>query len=340
MRTAVYHGPGDVRIEEQELPAPGPGEVVVRMLACGICGSDLMDWYTAARAPVVLGHEPVGVVVETGAPLDGSELPALGARVFVHHHVPCFVCELCRAGRYTLCSVFKRSQIRPGGFAERILIPAENVRADLLGLPEGLSTEAATLVEPLACCVRSQRLAGVDGRTRLLLVGAGQMGLLHVQAARAAGCEAIVVAEPLEERRRLAERFGAVAVEPDAAAITGTLGARPTVAIVSAGVSSAFELAIEVVGEAGVVQLFAPASPGTRFAFDACDLFFREVTVQASYSAGPFDTREALRLLAEESVTAEGIITHRFPLAEVARALETARSGSAIKVVVEADERG
>jgi L-iditol 2-dehydrogenase len=210
VKASVYHGPGDLRIEELTLPQPGPGEVLVRMLACGVCGSDLLEWYVGQRAPVVLGHEPVGEVVAVGQPApQGSDL-AVGTHVLVHHHVPCFICDRCRRGHHTLCEAFKRTRILPGGFAEQILVPAQNARLDLLPVPPQVPVETATLTEPLACCLRAQRRAGVGAETRLLVVGAGQMGLLHVQAARAWGCRAIVVAEPLEERQAAVARYGAV----------------------------------------------------------------------------------------------------------------------------------
>jgi L-iditol 2-dehydrogenase len=337
VKASVYHAPGDVRIEERTLPPPGPGEVLVRMLACGVCGSDLLDWYVSQKAPVVLGHEPVGEVIAVGEPLPGGCAVALGTRVVVHHHVPCLVCDRCRRGHHTLCEVFKQTRIHPGGLAEQILVPAENARLDLLPLPEHVSTEAATLVEPLACCVRAQRRANVGPDTRLLVVGAGQMGLLHVQAARARGCRLIVVAEPLAARRTAVARYGALPAEATAGAVLQAMGMRPDVVLVCTGRPDAFELAMEAVDSGGVVQLFAPSAPGTPLALDPNEVFFREITIQASYSAGPLDTRKALQLLADGRVTAEGVITHRFPLAETARALQMARSGQAIKVVVLGD---
>jgi L-iditol 2-dehydrogenase len=334
MRAAVYRGPDETRIEELPDPNPGPGEIVVRMLAGGICGSDLMDWYTERRAPLVLGHEPVGVITDVGT-ADESELPPVGTRVFIHHHVPCFVCDRCRRGHHTLCASFKRSGIHPGGFAELILVPAPNARLDTLVLPDDVSTEAATLIEPLACCIRSQRRAGVTSRTRLAVIGVGQMGLLHVQAALAMGCGAVVAIDPIAGRRKIAESFGAEVAEPDATAVATALGIRPDVVLVCTGARSAFELGMTIVDDGGTVQLFAPTSPEQRFDFDPNELFFREIVVQSSYSAGPMDTREALDLLASGSVTGEGIITHRFPLSAIASALETARSKEAIKVIVE-----
>jgi L-iditol 2-dehydrogenase len=328
VRAAVYHAPGDIRIEEREARAPGPGEVLVEMRACGVCGSDLMDWYQGPRAPIVLGHEPVGVVAETGPPLD-APLPAPGTRVFVHHHVPCGDCEYCRRGYETLCDVFKATRIEPGGFSELIIVPARNAALDLLEVPDHVSDAAATAIEPLACGVRALRRARVGAGTRLLVVGGGQMGLLVAQAARAGGA-AVTVAEPLGERRALAEELGLVATTPE---LSGELGA-PTAVMLCTGSAAAWELAVGAVDRGGVIQFFAPAGPGERRDFEVRDLFFRELEIQASYSAGPRDTREALALIAGGAVAAERLITHRFPLAATAEALAVARRREGMKVIV------
>jgi L-iditol 2-dehydrogenase len=375
VRAAVYHAPGDIRIEEREARAPGPGEVLVEMRACGVCGSDLMDWYQGPRAPIVLGHEPVGVVVTTGPVLDAA-LPAPGTRVFVHHHVPCGDCEYCDRGYETLCDVFKATRIEPGGFSELILVPARNAAVDLLEVPDHVSDAAATAIEPLACGVRALRRARVGAGSRLLVVGGGQMGLLVALAARAAGA-AVTVAEPLGERRALAEALGLHAVappaEPPGAAPGGAPGAAPgggagagpsgapgagpsgapnpapsgapgpalsgrsgpfTAVLLCTGSAAAWELAVGAVDKGGVIQFFAPAAPGERRDFEVRDLFFRELEVQASYSAGPRDTREALALIAGGAVAAERLITHRFPLAATAEALAVARRREGMKVIV------
>ncbi|MGB1627872.1 MAG: alcohol dehydrogenase catalytic domain-containing protein, partial [Miltoncostaeaceae bacterium] len=183
MRAAVYHGGGSLSIEDVTAPEAGPGEIVIRTRACGICGTDLMHWYQDTKAPVVLGHEPVGDVVQAG---EGAPF-AVGDRVFVHHHVPCLECELCRRGRDTLCETFRRTRIDPGGLAQFIRVPAENTALDVHRLPEGMSDETGTLIEPLACIIRGQRLAGVGEGARLVVVGAGSMGLLEAEVARVLG---------------------------------------------------------------------------------------------------------------------------------------------------------
>jgi L-iditol 2-dehydrogenase len=332
VRAAVYQPGGSVRLEERDVPEPGDGEVLVAMRACGICGSDLMQWYVEPRAPLVLGHEPVGVVVATGAAGE-APLPAPGERVFVHHHVPCGVCELCRRGLDTLCDTFKRTRIHPGGFAERILVPAENAARDLLVVPDDVSDAAATLVEPLACCVRGLRRVGAAPGTRLLVIGGGQMGLLTAVAGLAAGAT-VAVAEPIDERRALASELGALGVAPDPEAAAEALGGRPTAVMLCTGAAAAWDLALAAADRGAAIQLFAPSGPGERRAFDVDDVFFRELEIQASYSAGPRDTREALDLIAGGAIPAERLVTHRFPLERTEEALAAARSREGVKVIV------
>lgn len=332
MRAAVYHGQGRITLEDLPAPHAGPGEIVVSLRACGLCGSDLMNWYQDPRAPVVLGHEPVGEVVEAG---EGAGF-ALGTRVFVHHHVPCFTCRLCRAGRHTLCTTFKETRIDPGGLAELIRVPAANVRADVLALPDDLSYTAATLIEPLGCIVHGLRLARVGPGTSIAVVGAGAMGLLEIMAARALGAGPIVAIEPRADRRAAAERLGVAAIaSADPAAVRDSLGGDVAdVVLVCTSKHDAIADSLHLAGPAGVVQLFAPTPPGEIVGLDLGAIFFREVELQSTYSAGPNDTRDALDMLVAGAVDVGAIVTHEVALADVDEAFRLARSGEATKVVV------
>jgi L-iditol 2-dehydrogenase len=328
----MYHGKGRIELTELARPTAGLGELVVRVTACGLCGSDLMEWYQDPRAPLVLGHEPVGEVVEAGA---GAPF-AVGTRVFVHHHVPCMRCEWCQRGRHTLCASFRATHIDPGGLAEFIRVPAENARLDVLELPEALSDLAATLIEPLACVIRGQARTGIGAGDRVVVIGAGAMGVLEIYAARALGA-AVVVLEPRGERRELARRAGAHAPEvPSVGAIRELLGPDGAHAVfVTASSSSAIAAGVSLAGPAGVVQLFAPPIPGELIGLDLGSAWFREVRIESTYSAGPTDTRDALGLLVAGAVDPEVVISHRIPLAEIDRAFALARSVDAMKVVVE-----
>lgn len=337
MRAAIYHTDGSIHLEDVPDPVAGPGEIVIRTSACGICGSDLMRWYQDPRAPIVLGHEPVGIVDEAG---EGVAFP-VGQRVFAHHHVPCFRCERCRAGRHTLCERFRRTGLDPGGFAERIRVPVENVRADVLAIPDHVSDIAATLVEPAACVLRGQRRADVRPGVRVAVVGGGSMGLLEALVARALGVDDVVVVEPDCARRGLATGLGFRALEdgtPDG--VREALGGELADAVfVCTHRHDAIGGALDLATPGGVVQLFAPTRPGDPVPIDLGRAFFREVSIASTYSAGPGDTRDALALIASGALEPGVIVSHRMPFRDIAGGFALARSGEALKVVVEFDGR-
>ncbi len=333
MRAAIYHGGGRLSIEEIADPVPGPGEIVIRTRQCGICGTDLMEWYQDTKAPVVLGHEPVGDVVAAG---DGAPF-AVGDRVFVHHHVPCLECELCRRGRDTLCETFRATRLDPGGLAEYVRVPAENTALDVHRLPDGMTDEAGTLIEPLACILRGQRLAGVGTGSHVVIVGAGSMGLIEAELAAVLGADRVVVVEPNADRRPAAAALGATVLPScDPVPVRDALGGRlADQVIVCTHAHAAMNDALYLAGPAGVVQYFAPTPPGEMVPLDLGAVFWREVEIQSTYSAGPADIRDAMDMLHDGRVRAHGIITHHVPFAEVDEAFRLARTGEALKVVID-----
>ena len=189
MKVARYYSRHDIRLEEVPVPKIGPGEILVQVKACGLCGSDLMEWYVKEKAPAVLGHEPTGVVAEVG---EGVAKFEAGDRVFVHHHVPCFTCHHCLRGYYTLCETFKATHLDPGGFAEYIRVPAPNVERDVLKLPPDMSFDQATLIEPVATCIRGIKRAGIQMGDTVVVIGAGVAGLILMQLARVLGAGMVV----------------------------------------------------------------------------------------------------------------------------------------------------
>jgi L-iditol 2-dehydrogenase len=305
-------------VEEQPDLQPGPGEVVCRVLACATCGSDVQDWYVARKLPAVLGHEPVGEVLAVGP---GVERVAGGDRVAIHHHAPCGDCARCAAGHETLCERFRSTRLRPGGFAEQVLIERDLV-GELLPLGD-LDPVTGTLTEPLACALRGQRRIGLRPVDRLLVVGAGASGLLQIAAARAAGVTDIAVAEPDEQRRARAVAGGA----------TAALG-RFDVAIATTPRPDAIRAAADALDAGGRLLVYAPPEPGTPLGIDGGELFLRELTVTASWSAGPQDMRDALALLQDGALHADDLIELRVPLEGTGEALAAQRSGAALKAVV------
>jgi L-iditol 2-dehydrogenase len=321
MRVARSFASGDVRIEEVQDPEPGPGEVVCNVLACGVCASDVTDWYVAPRLPAVLGHELVGTI--TAAAADASA-PPIGTPVAIHHHAPCGECRRCRRGHETLCERFRATRLDPGGFAEKVRLSPE-LTAELLELPESVDALAGTFVEPLACVLRAQDRAGLRPGDALLVVGAGVNGLLQIAAAHARGVEAVWVREPRPERLELAERWGAEHHGNELVDVAMVCTPKPD-AIAAAALATA---------PGGTLCLYAPPAPGAPLPLDGSDLFLRELAVTASYSAGPRDMRAALELIASGRIDPSSLVSHRLPLDATAEALGLQRSATALKVVVE-----
>jgi L-iditol 2-dehydrogenase len=309
-----------VTVEEMEDPVAGPGEVICDVLACGVCGSDVTDWYVAPKLPAVLGHEPAGVVSAVG---EGVVSVAVGDRVAIHHHAPCGECRRCLRGHETLCERFRATGLAPGGFAERVRISAE-LTPELLPLPDGLDPVAATFVEPLGCILRAQDRAGLRAGDSLLVVGAGAMGLLQIAAARARGVEAVWVREPRPDRLRRAEEWGAEHHGNELVDI----------AIVCTPKPQAIAAAASALAPGGTLCLYAPPAPSDPPALDGTELVLRELTVTASYSAGPQDMRAALALIAAGTIDPLPLVSHRLGLEEVGRALELQRRGESMKAVI------
>ncbi|MGH2950110.1 MAG: alcohol dehydrogenase catalytic domain-containing protein [Solirubrobacteraceae bacterium] len=319
MKVAVTVALGDTRIEERPDPVCGPGDVVCRVLACATCGSDVHGSYVERKLPAVLGHEPAGEVVATGAEVRGL---AVGDRVAIHHHAPCGECRRCRHGHETLCERFRETALDPGGFAEYVRIGPELV-GELLPL-DGLDPVAATVTEPLGCALRAQDRAGLVPGDSLLVVGAGTSGLLHVAAAHARSVDAVWVREPDRARLARAETWGATAHGNEPVDVAMVCTDRPEAIAAAAG----------AVAPGGTVCLYAPTAPGAPLGIDGWTVFSRELRVTASWSAGPADMRAALELVRRDAVRVDELITHRFRLEETGAALAAQRDGTALKAVV------
>lgn len=349
MRLARYYRPGDIRLEEVPLPSIGLGELLVRMEVCGVCGSDTMEWYLEKKAPVVLGHEPVGTVVALGPGVTDFQE---GDRVFVHHHVPCLTCRWCRRGSYTLCPTFHETHLDPGGFSEFVRVPAPIVQRDTLKLPPHVSNEAGALIEPIACCLRGFKRSGFrpmgvgEGgagglEQTVAVIGCGFTGLIQVQLAKQYNASLVIAIDLVPFRLELARRMGADAAwdanTPDLARqlLERNQGRGADTVFVCAGRKEAVQLGFELVEAGGTVHLFAPTKPGEMFPVDGDRLFFQEITLNSTYSASHLETREALGLLANGQLQVDPLITHRFPLTHVGEALQlAAHPQDSLKILV------
>ena len=339
MRVAVWYNNRDVRVEEMPTPQIGPGELLVRVEASGICGSDVMEWYRLDRAPLVLGHEIGGQIVATG---DGVESYKEGERVSAAHHVPCNTCHYCLSGHHTVCDTLRQTNFDPGGFAEYIRLPAINVDRGVFLLPHEVSFEEATFIEPLACILRGQRRAQMQPGQSVLVIGSGISGLLHMQLASALGAGLIVATDVSNYRLEAAQHFGAdIAIHaeeysPDRLRQVNQ-GRLADLVIVCTGATSAINQALESVERGGTILFFAPTNPGVTIPISINDLFWRnDITFITSYAGSPADYTAALELIRARRVRVREMITHRLGLAETGLGFQlVAEAQNSIKVIIE-----
>jgi len=343
MRVAMYYNNRDIRLHELPRPAAGPGELVVKIHSSGICGSDVMEWYRVGKAPLVLGHEVAGEVVEVG---QGNNKFAVGDRVVATHHVPCFSCHECLNGHETVCDLLlSGTHFDPGGFCEYVRLAAVNVERGTWKIPDHISYDAATFVEPLACVLRGQKTAGVNAGSSVLVLGSGISGLLHVHLASIMGAGFIAATDLNDYRLEAANRFGASATyraDQDVPALfkadNGGRGA--DVVIVCASAKAAFHQALKAVGRGGVIVFFAPTMAGETLELSINEIFWRrDITITTTYAGSPADCAAALALIANHRVRVEDMITHRFGLADTVEGSTLVAEGKeSIKVIIRPQE--
>ncbi len=339
MKAAIYHAFRDIRVDEVATPgAPGRGELLVRVRVCGVCGSDVTDWYMDPRAPTTLGHEPAGDVVAVG---EGVTEFAPGDRVALHHHVPCMVCDMCQRGHHTLCATFKRTRLFPAGMAEYVRVPAEIVASDVLKLPDDMPYEIGALVEPVACCVRALDRANVRVGDTVVVLGAGFNGIVMAMLAPHWGADRVVVLDRLPIRLQRAQSLGLRTMNSDDADIGEQVrlwadGSGPHVVLITPSKVPAIDFGFSLAGPGATVLLYGPPKKGETWAFDANRMFFQEITITGTYSAAPADIRRTMSILKNHVIDAEKLITHRFPLEQAGQAWEMTRAaGDSLKVMVE-----
>ena len=340
MRVAVA-GKGIVSLEDREVPRPGPGDVLVGMRACGICGSDLEKVYgDYGWVNRRLGHEPAGEVIEVGSEVTDVKP---GDRVFAHHHVPCYECRYCRKGDFTVCPHYATSNLDPCGLAEQFLVPEwHRTRGGVIVLPEEVTFEEAAMIEPLGCCVNALTRGRFAKDDSLAVVGAGPTGLLHVLVAQVFGASRIFAVEVNDFRLDFARKTGvdlAIHAEQDPAGKIrkATEGRGADVVVVATGSEAAFDQSLDIVRDGGTVVLFGVAPKDRTVPVDLSRLLTREIRIVPSLAASDQDTKRAFELIADRQLDVKPLITHRFPLGRAADAFRSAHDAKdAMKIVVTA----
>lgn len=339
MKAAFVAGTARVGIRDDDDPRPGSGDVLVEMRACGICGSDVEKVFGSYGQPSRrLGHEPAGIVKEIGE--DVREIRA-GDRVFAHHHVPCYSCHYCSHGNETMCPKYYETNLVPCGLAEKFVVPEWNVRrGGLLKLPDSVSFEEASLIEPLACCTRSWNKLPHQHGDSVAVYGIGSTGMMHTMLAIEYGFENIFCLDVNQFRLDFAQKLP----------ITGAMHAQDPqrkekimsrtkigvdVAIVSTGSLAALKDAISMLRRGGTLMMFGVPSAGDSLDIDMSDIYSREITISTSYAASDKDTKAALDMINNKTIPVRQMITHRYELQNSHEAFEHAHSGrDAMKIII------
>jgi L-iditol 2-dehydrogenase len=339
MKVAKYYGRNDIRIEEMPVPEIGSGELLVRIKASGICGSDVMHWYRAGRGPVVLGHEIAGEVVAAG---EAVRTFKAGDRVAAAHHVPCNTCHYCLNGHHTVCETLRSTNFYPGGFSEYLRLPEINVDRGVFLLPDEVSFEEATFIEPLACVYRGQRIAGTKTGLSVLVIGSGISGLLHIQLAKALGASLVIASDISSYRLDAAMRLGADEAVNAAEDLPVKFrkinrGRAADIVILTAGSEKAIEQAFRSTDRGGTVLFFAPAQKGVTVPLPVNDLFWRnEISLTSSYAANYSEHVTAMELIRQKRVNVLDMITHRLPLSETGQGFKLVEDAhESLKVIIE-----
>ncbi len=327
-----------VEVSSVAVPGLGEGEVLVEMKACGLCGTDIekiRGEYTSAMP--VIGHEAVGVVSSLGRGVPGL---AEGDRVFPHHHVSCHECYLCRRGDETVCREYKTSNLDPGGFAEYVRVPSWNVgKGGVSRLPTGLPFDEATLIEPLACCVRALDRCSAKPGDSVLVVGAGPIGMMHSLLLKSLGAR-VVVSDIAEPRLGFAEKMSVgrvlnAAKENVPEVVRGETGGEGAdIAVVASGSDKAVGQAMESVRKGGVVCLFGIPAEGSAIVLNLSRVYSSTVKIMSSYGADESDVAKAIGALSSRRPDLRPLITHRFAIEKFEDGVRAMMNGEAMKVVI------
>ena len=338
MLACFLEAPKKVAVKDVPIPKLAAGDILVRMEASGICGTDLEKIEGQLGPGGILGHEVSGTIEKVA---DNVTEHKPGERVVAHHHVPCYQCPDCSNGNYTLCNEFKKTNIDPCGFTEYFRVPQYNVsRGAVIPLPPELSFEEGAMIEPASCCIRAIRRANIKQGDNILVVGLGPTGLTQIQLLRHATTAKIIGSDIVEARLRLGKKLGADetinALEEDVQAHIGNITKDGVdLAIVSTGNEKALSQAFGSVRKGGRILLFGAPSHGASYQLNVSELFSRQITLLSSYSCVEAEMEEAIRLVSEKRLDLKSLITDRFKIRDAEKAMEFAKtSKTAIKTII------
>ncbi|NHV98299.1 MAG: alcohol dehydrogenase catalytic domain-containing protein [Thaumarchaeota archaeon] len=339
MKALVYRDFNDFKWEEVETPVIGPDEILVRVMACGLCSTDVWKaMYHEAKPGMVLGHEVSGELVETG--LNVANL-RIGDRVAVFHRAECGACYYCKHGDETLCSEYRRQSIFPGAFAEYIRVTPRLVQKSVVKIPDEMTYEEATMIEPTACCVRAVSKCGISVDDSVLIIGDGPMAMLNAQVSKSAGA-LVILSGHHDSRVEPALRLGAdyafnskkISIREKVLELTGGRGA--DVVIVAVSSTDAVQQSLKLVREGGKICVFGDFRdvPQPSLSLDLKPVVHNGVKILGSWGCSTKDYHAAFNLLKNRKVRVKEMITHRFPLERFTEALNVFLSKDCLKIVL------
>lgn len=333
MKSSLYFTNEDIRVVERPVPSIGPNEVLAEVVACGICGSDTMRWYREPQSKrlggINTGHEIAARIVRVGESVRGYRS---GQRVVITHHFPCLKCGACRSGNETACEAMHQKHIDPGGFAQYVRVFESGLDLGLYPMPEGMSFEAGSFVEPLGCVVRSVRkMAPLQGQS-VLILGSGLAGLLHIRLMKARGAGPICAIDTNQQRLDAARESGA-----DEVRFAGDPLPTADRVVVCTGAPVAARQALDCIHRGGSLMFFAANGPDEKLEIPLTRFWTSQPSLLFSYGAAPRDMSEALELIASGTVRVDDLVTHRFPLDRIREAFELFENprDTSLKIVIE-----
>ena len=337
MLVAVYYNNNDIRIEDIPKPEIGPEEILLKVMASGICGTDVLEWYRLPKAPRVLGHEATGIIEKVGKKVTKYNV---GDRVFVSHHVPCNQCCYCIKDSHTACETLHTTNYFPGGFSQFIRVPKINVETGIYKLTPNMSFEEGTFIEPLACVIRGQRLADVNKCDNVLIIGSGMAGILHIQLSKMKDVQKVFAADINLDRLELAKKFGADYIIDAKTNLVEQLknineGKGVDKVIVCTGAEKAALTALDCVDRGGTILFFAVPESSIIIPIPITDFWRNETTIKTSYGAAPKDLEEALKILSKKQINVSEMVTHTLDIREAAKGFRlVAEAGKSLKVIL------
>ncbi|WP_334322912.1 zinc-dependent dehydrogenase [Gilliamella apicola] len=343
MKASVCYKQNDLRTEDLPIPEISDNEVLIKMLACGLCGTDIQKIRgDSVNKPTVLGHEVVGEIVKKGKNVSKFEI---GDRVITAIHVPCFTCHYCNKGHYTICEQFRTNNIDPGGFAEFIRIPKLHLNHLTHKVSNNVTDEEATLIEPIACCLHGLKQADIRPNDSVLIMGAGTIGILHAQLAKIKGANKVIVSDMSEFKLQKALNVGcdyAINIKEkniidEVNKITDGQGV--DVIVIAAGVSSLVVDAVNMVRRAGKIIVFSGFDKNKLVTLDVSRFFKDEISIIGTYSVTPYEFPEALDLLEKRKLNTKEMITHVYPLNKLSEAIDISTNPEqpVLKVIIKAE---